>query len=229
MTIFDWLFVGLLSLAIVGGVLALWMIFLWVKDKQKYNRIFARRPRNKRKRKRWVRALKRTEYQKNRHGKLFVGLLVMTIVSSGVAVYGRYYQATNLGEADAANIANGYRLVYQVETQVTNEEAPQEEIQQEIYQLSKRLSSYGNRRASSALTQDGQLLLNRYYNQLSQLGTNLNRDLAQIGSDSGTKEMYLADIDKITTQQEQVFTLYSIDEVSLQEQIAQLETQNTTE
>lgn len=230
MSIFDWVFVGLLSLTIVAGALALLMIFLWVGDRRQFRKLKVRRPKSKKRRRRWAIALKRLEKKRKRHFKTALILLVSGAACAVIAVYGRYYQATNLGEADAANIANGYNAVYIVKEKIEAvETADHEKALADLDAASKKLGSYGNKRASGLLTDDGQLMLNRYYNQMTQLGQNINSQLVQVVENNDLRAELLEDIVKIEDQQKRILTYYSISENTLKQQVEDLQKQSIQE
>lgn len=224
MTIFDWVFAGLLSLTIVAGALALWMLFLLFRGRQQYKAISFRRPKEKKKRKRWAIARRQIEKKKKKHFRSFAVFAAAAVLSAGAAFYGRHYQAANLGEADGVNIGNGYTLVNQVQNELGNLNADQEMAEENLYALVKKLGSYGNKRASGTLTEDGQLMLNRYYSQLSQLAQNLNIKIRQIAEDETIQAEFSADISKITDQQKRILTYYSISEDALISSGSQVET-----
>lgn len=184
MTVFDWGFIGLLSLAAVSLILSLWLIFLWLSGNRKYRQLSAKPPKNKKKRKRYRRQLQQLNKQKKSYRFWGILLAVVAIISISLSSYGRYYQATNLSEADATNIANAYRYMYQIEQQFPALEDDPETVKAKLGEVSRNLSSYGNRRASNSLSEDGQLLLNRYYKRLAQLGQNLNSNLRILTQDA---------------------------------------------
>lgn len=218
MNLNDWIFIGLLSAAIVAGVLVLSMIFLLAKDWQQLRVLNERRPNEKRKQKKWAMARKRINERKKSHVLSLILFSIIAVACTGIALYGRHYQATNLGDADAANIASAYSLIDQTNSQMTDSKNDEAKMLSDMNLLAKKLSSYSNKRASDKLAPVGQQLLNRYYNQLSQLGQNLNRQLGQMAKDEKLRDSFIEDITKVKDQQNRIITYYSIKEDSLKAQ-----------
>lgn len=215
MTTFDWLYVGLLSIAIISGVLSLRMIFFLIKDRGRLVQVSKNRPKNKVKHKKWLVACKKIENKKKRHRRSLILLLTSTLLFSGIAVYGRYYQATNLGQADTENIADSYSLIGSVQNEIDNSSENKSQAVLNLDVLARRLSSFGMKRSSARLTKDGQLMLNRYYNQVYQLGRNLNGNIGKIADDESLQTEFMSDIEKINGQQKKIFDYYSIDETAV--------------
>lgn len=218
MSIFDWVCAGLLTAAVVTGVLAIFMLVLLVKDWQKMKYLKVRRPKDKKKRKKWVAAVMRTDKMKQKHGLSLLFLTVMMLICSGIAMYGQHYQANNLGENDAKNFAAAYVLLDSTRSSIDDSGADEAKLRDTLDTAAKKLSSYGNKRASSKLSQEGQAMLNRYYSQLSQLGQNLNRQLGQMLTNEELQADFIADIEKVKSRQSQIIAHYSIKEDSIQVQ-----------
>lgn len=219
MELLDWIFIGLLSLAILCFVFSLVNSWLVIKLRVKIKGLQNKRFKNIQKRKKNKRQVSKLERQKSKYIKM--GLLFFTcfLVVIGGALYSRYYQSTNLGQEDANAIAQGYQLTKEIEKQLTEinaEGANVEKIHKNIYELSSQLSSYGVRKANGRLSEEGQLLLNRLYTNMKELGLNLSNQSADELTDSQAMEGYLVDIERIKQNQKQVFTYFRVNQTMLQ-------------
>ncbi|MHC5372208.1 hypothetical protein ACYSNU_00245 [Enterococcus sp. LJL120] len=93
------------------------------------------------------------------------------------------------------------------------------EVNETVNQLARKFSSFGSYRGSPSLTEEGQLLLNRYYTKLAQLGNNLNQESNLVVTDATTREIYQQELAAITALQSEVYELYNINEESLKKQV----------
>lgn len=219
MELLDWIFIGLLSLAILSFVFSLISGGLALKLRNKIKISKNKRFKNKQKRKRNKRQISKLERQKKKQVSIWLLFMTVFVVTISGAFYSRYYQSTNLGSEDANAIAQGYNLTKQIEeqlSQINEDDANVEKIHKNIYELSSQLSSYGVRKANGRISQEGQLLLNRLYTNMKELGLNLSNQSVDNLTDSTLMEGYLTDIEKIKQNQQKVFDYFRIDKAMLQ-------------
>ncbi|MEI5990602.1 hypothetical protein [Enterococcus crotali] len=219
MSLLDWVFIGTLSSAILFGLFSLFsIIFLFSTGKQ-IQQLTKIRTKNARKRKKIKRTLKKAKAKrKKQRWSLVVCVLLVGILSS-TAFYARYYQATNLGERDSEGIVQGYYLLNETKNQIDtlSESSSTEKSENNLRELAAKLSSFGMRGADGRLTEEGQRLLTRYYNQVKELGLNLNNQSVEILDNQEIRETYLQDLQKAQKTQSKIITYFKINESALEQ------------
>ena len=219
MSVLDWLFVGLLSSAILFCVLGIGVLGFSLKVRSDHRTLQAKRPKQKKRKKRWQRqcnALKKRQWRFLRRG---VVLLVLAGVSVGLGFYSRYYQATNLNENDSEIIVQSYFLVGEVQKELVSiqEGADPGKSYGRLKEILGMLISYTNQLPSAHLTQEGQQLLRRYYNRAKEFGLNVDKQSAESLSKPELLSELLADIEKIQNEQQTVFKTYGVNESALKQ------------
>ncbi|MGX7414079.1 YccF domain-containing protein [Enterococcus caccae] len=146
-------------------------------------------------------------------------LIVSSVFLLCASLYTTYYEKTNLSSVDSTVIAQTYFITNEVNTQLHALQNGEDvkDSKEKLMELSSLLASYGSSTASNSLSKDGQQLLNRYYVQLREFGTNLYSLKVEQLSDSDTIEAYVADINKIKETQKKVFTRFKINEQALKQ------------
>ncbi|MBO0473357.1 hypothetical protein IGL98_003318 [Enterococcus sp. DIV0840] len=219
MSLLDWVFIGTLSSAILFALFSLLsIIFLFSTRKQV--RQFARiRTKNARKRKKIKRALKKAKAKHKKQGWNLVICIMFACIMSGTAFYARYYQATNLGERDSEGIVQGYYLLNETKNQINtlSESDNPEKAGNNLRELAAKLSSFGMRGPDGRLTAEGQRSLTRYYNQVKELGLNLNNQSAEMMENAQTRETYINDLQKAQKIQAKIITYFKINENALKQ------------
>lgn len=218
MEILDWLFIGLLSLAILCFVFTVIYFVLRTMTTKKLKQVEHRRPKKKEKRKKWARHCRMLAKKAKKELKKALILLSIGLLALAGAFYSQYYQATNLGKKDSAALVQGYYLVTEISEQV--QKAPTtdnpQKVQATLRNLSARLASYGARSADRRLSEEGQAMLNRLYKNMKELGLNMNNQSIDSLKNPDTYASYLTDIEKTEANQKKVFQHFHIDEKSLQ-------------
>lgn len=220
MELLDWVFIGLVSVAILCLVFSIISGWLVLKLGSQIKRLKQKRVKKKRNRIRIKRQIRKLERQRKQPKRAWVLFMIVFVLTTGGAASSRYYQSTNLGAADADAIAQGYNLVNQIENQLNqgkSEGADIEKIHKNIYDLSGRLSSYGARKANGRLSKEGQLLLNRLYSNMKELGLNLSNQSVENLQDSELMASYQVDLEKTKQNQKKVLAYFRVDEKKLQE------------
>ncbi|ALS36028.1 hypothetical protein ABID30_000705 [Enterococcus rotai] len=219
MSILDWLFIGILSTAILCIIFSIVCLISYFLTKKERLKIKQRRPKNRKKR----RILKKKVHMLMKKGKKQIQLgltfLLLGIALAGGAAFSRYHQATNLGDRDSDGIVEGYYLLNKTFEQLESIEGTQnvEKTRKNMRELAAKLSGFGIRYADPRLTVEGQQLLNRYYSQMKELGLNLNNQSVESLQEKTTYENYLADIKKVQTIQKKVFTYFNVNETALKQ------------
>ena len=219
MEILDWLFIILLSLAILALIFAFFQLVSSTAKNKKIEALKKQRSKNKRKRKKITVQRKKLERLKKKERKRSIVFIIIGMIAAGGAFYSWYYQSMNLGEQDSTAVVQGYLLNTQLEAQLTAIDKGKnvEKTKKNILDLSARLANYGARRADGRLSKEGQLMLNQLYKNMKELGLNLSNQSIHSLQEGETLAGYQEDIKKIKTNQKQVFDYFHIDESSLKE------------
>jgi len=219
MSLLDWVFIGTLSSAILFALFFLLSIILLFSTGKQIQQLTKIRTKNSRKRKKIKRALKKAKVKQKKQRWSFVICLILVGVLSSTAFYARYYQATNLGERDSEGIVQGYYLLNETKEQINklSESSSTEKSENNLRELAAKLSSFGMRGADGRLTEEGQRLLTRYYNQVKELGLNLNNQSVEMLDNLETRESYLNDLQKAQKTQSKIITYFKINESALKQ------------
>ncbi|WP_086348864.1 hypothetical protein [Candidatus Enterococcus clewellii] len=220
MSVLDWSFVSLLAAAFLFlffGLLFLLLFFLTGKNFRMMKR--KRPPKNKKKRKRFIRHRQLIEKQWKRQRTWMLVFLLLAGISSGGALYSRYYQRNHLAAEETEALAKSYYLLEEVNNQLNNIKEgtnPQKSIKN-IQDLSSRLASYGARKPILSLSEDNQRMLKRHFVLLQELGVNLNAQTVESLQAEETYTGYLGDIERIQTSQSNVFKHFRVNESALKQ------------
>ena len=219
MSLLDWVFIGTLSSAILFALFFLLSIILLFSTGKQIQQLTKIRTKNSRKRKKIKRALKKAKVKQKKQRWSFVICLILVGVLSSTAFYARYYQATNLGERDSEGIVQCYYLLNETKEQINklSESSSTEKSENNLRELAAKLSSFGMRGADGRLTEEGQRLLTRYYNQVKELGLNLNNQSVEMLDNLETRESYLNDLQKAQKTQSKIITYFKINESALKQ------------
>ncbi len=91
-----------------------------------------------------------------------------------------------------------------------------EKLNANIHTLAVRMASFSSKKGSDRGTKESQLLLNRYYARMGQLGVNLASQKAEVlKEDQELLQSYTQDIERVEESQNKVLAFYQVDEKSL--------------
>lgn len=212
----DWLFLGLVSGGILSLVVCLALIILKILAHSAIRKLPGEKPASKRKRRQLVHQqsqLKRQSYWYTIGAVVFFGLVVLLIAS---ATYSRSYVSTHLNQRDSEAIVTGYYLLK--ETQINLEKIQgdnPEKAHNTLGELTAKLAGYGVYRSSDRLSLNRQQALNRYYTTLKELGLNLSSQSLEALKAQETYDNYLADLKQLTETQQDLFSLFDVNEQAL--------------
>ncbi|OJG56157.1 hypothetical protein RV06_GL000273 [Enterococcus haemoperoxidus] len=152
--------------------------------------------------------------KKKRRNNAIVCFLACIIFGGGVG-YLYYYQSTNLMAKDADSIAQGYYLLKDMTNELNragSEEGSKEKAENNLRVLSGKIASYGAKQASSVNTEEGQLVLNRYYRAMKEFGTNTVSNYISIYGNQEMVDEFIEDIKNVQKYQKKVFAFYKVNE-----------------
>lgn len=220
MSTLDWSFVALVSGVLLFTFFGLVLLFVAGKNRKKLRLLKKKRPpKNKKKRRRFTQA--KRKLARSFRKQLTWGLLLLVFAGfcSGGAMYSRYYQQNRLNREESEAIVQGYYILDELAKQLENvnkNENPQKSIKN-IRNLSAKMVSFGFTKSSATLKEEKQVLLNRYFNTMKQLGTNLNEQTVEALQQEETFNGYMNDIKKMEDSQKEIFKQFKINEAALKQ------------
>lgn len=219
MTILDWFFIGCCSAFLITFVIGVFSLILSVSTNKNFNDLKRKRPKNKTKRKRWQRACQQLKKKKQGQVKRGIILIILSILFASSGLYARYYQMTNLSSSDSRIIVQGYFISEEINQtfQELQNGANVEESKEKLMELTSLLTSYGTSTPSNGLSKDGQKVLNRYYVQLREYGTNAYSLSSEQLNNQETISTYLEDLKRVQQTQKKVFEEFGVDETALKQ------------
>ncbi|OTN88825.1 hypothetical protein A5819_001317 [Enterococcus sp. 7E2_DIV0204] len=219
MLLLDWVFIATLSSAILFALFSLFCFFRLFQIRKQLNQLSRIRSKNTRKRKKIRRKIKKTTVKLKKQRRNLLVFSILAICLCATAFYSRYYQATNLGEQDSDGIVQGYYLLNETVNQINqlSENNNSEKVENNLRELAAKLSSFGMRGADGRLTSEGQRLLSRYYNQMKELGLNLNNQSSEMVDNPEKREEYISVIQKTQATQKKIIEYFKVNEQALQQ------------
>lgn len=218
MTILDQLFIGGAAVTIVLILLAIYFLIQFIRTRSKLSKLPKKRLKNKKKNKRVVKQrIQLNKTKKKQLTSMIVSLVLAGLLSGGVG-YLSYYQSMNLSSDDSDTIVKSYYLIedFAKELEIAkNKEEDEEKVRQNIRYLATSMASQGNKKASDVNTEEGQMILNRYYNAVKQLGMNTSTQTYNFYGNPQLVDSFLEDIKKIEVYEKEAFTYYKVDESAL--------------
>lgn len=217
MTNIEWVIIGAISLGILCLLLMIAAFVASFRAKSQLKQL-GTKPKGTSAKKKWRRQKGRYTKASKNSLKTGVALALTTLVISGIGGYAKYYQMTNMTAVDTENIVTGYYLIDQMSEQLKAIEGSDndEKSNSNIHTLAVRMASFASKKGSDRGTKESQLLLNRYYARMGQLGVNLASQKVQaLKADKVLLESFLNDIERATESQKKVLSFYKVDEKSL--------------
>ncbi|WP_206912721.1 hypothetical protein IGL98_000344 [Enterococcus sp. DIV0840] len=218
MTTLDWFFIIGLVLAVLASLFFILFLLLTIRTGAKVKSLSKRKPKTKKKKKK-LRIVKKKliKQRKSQRTAAILSLFAGLLLGAG-AFYSSYYQAMNLTTDDSDSIAKGYYLISDFDNELTKAASAtdsKEKTETNLRYLGNSIASYGTKKASAVNTQEGQLTLNRYYNAMKELGTNVMRNYTQIYNNPDLAKEYQEDVKKVKEYEQKVFKLYNVNEAAL--------------
>ncbi|MBO0471768.1 hypothetical protein JZO66_14510 [Enterococcus sp. DIV0242_7C1] len=220
MTILDWIAVICLATAILFLLSVTLFFILFIRAKKDVSKLTKIRTKNKKKRKRIIRAKRQAQKKQKRNILLSILCLIASLAFGAGSAYTIYYQASNLSEADQKAIVNGYYYLNEIENQLSDaaDNGDEKTISTNMNTLASRLSGFALNKADYRISSEGQLLINRYYTSMKELGVNLSSQSLEVYRDPKQLETLKADVEKVKNNEKAVFKKFNVDEKSLAEQ-----------
>lgn len=222
MAILEWVFLG----TFIGGILFLLLCILsfvlLILNSKKLKEARNKKTKSKSKRKKQKKEIQRFEKSKKKSLISFIICLLLALASGAAAGYVSYYQSVNLSEKDSKSVVEAYYLINDIEAQLKiarEEKDDKGKTSAAIRKFSTQMASFNSRRASELNKEDGQVLLNRYYNIVKEVGINASNQSQDFYGNKELTDEFLNDLKRAKGFQKEVFKYYKVDEKSLQKEI----------
>lgn len=215
MGVLQWVFIIEVAITIISFILVLYYAFqiLYVGKKIK-----KQNNNGKRKRKSILNKLKT---KRKKHNKKLLVFLILGILLGTGSAYVSYYQSTNLSKEDASNLIDGYYYLRDLKNELEGMKARKTEVdksKQTINHVVTSLAGYSVKTASTINTVEGQRVLNRYYQAMSELGINISRNSGGLAEEQTLLNDSLTDIEKVQTFQKKAMIFFKVDASLLEKQ-----------
>lgn len=216
MSILEYIFIGGVALMILSGLGSIYFFLQFSRRRI----LFRRRLKKTKGKKKKNTSLKRMKLEK-KIKQSFYGALIfcfLTVLFAGVAMFVSYYQSMNLTAEDSEAVVKSYYLLRDLKEQLELADSQSEEsFQENIRLLSTGLASYGIRKASDLNSTEGQIILNRYYNGLKQLGMNASTQVKYIYGNKELITVFLSDVQRVISYETAVFDYYQVNHAAFSE------------
>lgn len=222
MSILEIVFIGGVVTSILFLIGVVLFLFRYFIQRKKLNALPKKKFKNKQKNRRIFKQRKEFQQMKKKSLVLVFIFIFLTITSASLSAYISYYQAMNLTTEDSDSVVRGYYLLRDFEDQLilTRDQSDDEEkLQQNIRYLATAMASYGTKKASNLNSQEGQLVLNRYYNATKQLGMNVSTQTKNFYGNANLVEEFLRDIDQVKEYEQAAFDYYKVNEAGFSEEV----------
>ena len=222
MNIVELLLLVTFVLGLIFSLLTLTFFTLFIFQTQRYKLLNKEKPRRKSRRRKHEKELSKLIQNKNRSLLFLISSMFLALASGGGYVYASYYQSINLSQADKEAVVKAYYLLTDLEKQlesVNNGEAEESSLATNLQNLGGSMSSYANIRASELNKEEGQVILNRYYNIVKNVGINITGQAFEFFEQEQLVDEFLEDISKARVYEKEVFKFYKVDEKNLKKNI----------
>lgn len=214
----------LIGLVVVSIVLIFFSFFLVLRDFQTNKEIQTlkiQKSKSRQKRKKSRQIVKELEKSASSRVKKIIFLFVLSIGLAIGSYFLKSYMATSMTAEDNDTLVKAYYLVRNFEDQIglaATESDEQDKVARNINYLATTMASYGIYQANYLNSEEGQLVVNKYYNAIMELGVNNTTISGNFYGNEALATETQEDIERIKTYEKKVFAYYKIDESLLKQQ-----------
>ncbi|MEG0256026.1 hypothetical protein [Vagococcus sp.] len=221
MTNLEWVFLITFIGALISILSAVTFLAIFVVYQKKYKNCAAIKSKSKSKRRKQKKELLHLKKVKKRNMVAFICFLMLSLGLGAGTAYTSYYQAVNLSKKDSEAVVKAYYLLEDFDKQLKQADKGEdkEKTSDNLRLLAGSMASYGTYKASYLNKEEGQILLNRYYNIVKEIGINASNQSQDFIEDKELIETFQKDIKKAQNYQEEVFKFYKVDKKSLAKEV----------
>lgn len=217
MTVLDWFSIITMAAAILFLFFILLFIIVIFRIKGEQKKLSRVRTKNKKKKKKLFQQKKKLVKRKRKYWVWVILFLLFACASGAASYYTIYYQSTNLNEEDQQAIVNGYYYVEQTSNQL-DKTARSEDTVQELGLLATHLSNFALKKANYRLNEEGQNLINKYYDSMKEFGVNLAANSQNLQKQPELLKEFLTDLEKVKRNQDKVLEHFRVNKDALKQQ-----------
>ncbi|MHC5373972.1 hypothetical protein ACYSNU_09210 [Enterococcus sp. LJL120] len=224
MTILEWIVMIGATVTVILAAFTLLSFLQFLAQSRKLKKIPDKLPKNKRKRKRLVALNKKIKSQKKKSLVRMVVLFILMGIAGGGTYYAMFYQAISLTSDDENAIGRSYFLLRDFQQELdkaANQTEDETASLQNIRYLATNLSSYNTSSASSLNTVEGQSILNKYFNALSELGINATRESQNFYGNPELVAEFQMDVERTMGYEEAAFEYYKVNQTALETEMSE--------
>ncbi len=217
----KWVYTGAVSLLTVFILVTILSTILFIVNKFKLTDLLKIKYKSHSKKSKHKKRIRNLKIKKKRCFIVAITSLVLALFSFGGVKTIAYFQSVNLVKSDSSAVVEGYYLLSDFNKQLElaqEKQGNKETVSLSIQNLAGNMASYNTKKASELSTAEGQLILNRYYNSIKEIGVNAASQYTDFYGDKKLTAEFIEDVKKAQSYEKKVFTHYKIDEKELSEQ-----------
>lgn len=214
----ELLLLGLMVVSIVFLFISFFLLLLNICTVKKIKSIASQRIDSRRKKKKNNQKIRQLENEKRSRLNKMIPLFILSLFLVISSVYMKVYISRSISSDDKTTFVNAHNLVRNFEEQIdiAATVSEEEKIVRNINYLATAMASYGIYKANYLNSEEGQLILNRYYDAVKELGVNNTTRAGDFYGNPTLVEETKADIERIKVNEKKVLEFYKIDESVLE-------------
>ncbi|MDR0921744.1 MAG: hypothetical protein LBM95_05115 [Lactobacillales bacterium] len=217
MAFYEIVLLGAAVLATIFFFFFVYNLVSIIRTKKEEKQLLKKRFKTKKKQKQQHILLTRFHRKQKRNILGMILMFFLLVGTLGGAGYYKFFESTKLKGGDMSAISNGYYYVYDMKnllTTIQKGESSPKELKNTRF-LADRMTTYGVLSANDKLTSEGQLVINRYYTSLKELGNNISAQLNNYPIDTEVQQSIQSNISRVEKNQKEVIQMYKINESAL--------------
>ncbi len=219
MEVMELVLLGLIVVSIVLLFFSFTLFFRNIYTRKKIKFITLERSKSRRRKKENNQKIKQLENEKRSRVKKMIFLFIVSLILVASSSYMKVYISRRISSEDEATFAKAYYLVRNFEEQIelaATESEEEEKVVRNINYLATTMASYGIYKANYLNSEEGQLILNKYYDGVKELGVNHTTIAGDFYGNPTLLEETKADIERIKVNEKKVLEFYKINESVLE-------------
>lgn len=209
----ELIFILLISVSIIMLLLSIFNLINFVFRNRKINKLSKEVKKSKKKR-RIKKEIRYVTRQKKNSLKFFFIFIILALVCLGGYFSSKNYFEKNLSKEDMNLVMSTYFLVNDYQKSIEdakNSNGDKNDVSKKISNLSYKMSSYATEEPNNLLSTEGQRLLKRYFNSISELGVNTVPVYKQFYSNAELSDEYIDNVKTVKQNEKQLFKYFKID------------------
>lgn len=214
MSVLETLFIILVACTLLSTMGIFLYLILFYNTKKSIRSLMNKRFKSRKKNKKITRKKNKLIKKKNKYRYSMIITVICAAIFGGGSLYISYYQSMNLTNNDSDAVVKGYYFLQDFQEQLDiakNEGDSKDKLEQNIRYLSTAMASYGIQKASTLNSKEGQLVLNRYYISLKQIGMNASTQTTNFYGNPSLVSEFNEDIKRVKEYEKAAFDYFKVD------------------